>query len=43
MITENELLISWLSVKADVKPESGGKYELFWEPDEPGINSTIRM
>jgi len=41
MFTENELLKSWLSVKADVEPEPGGKYELFWDPDEPGINSTI--
>lgn len=41
MFTENELLESWLTVKADVVPEPGGKYELFWEPDDPENNSTI--
>jgi uncharacterized protein YndB with AHSA1/START domain len=41
MLTENELLESWLTVKADVEPEPGGKYELFWEPDDPENNSTI--
>jgi len=41
LFTENELLESWLTVKADVEPETGGKYELFWDPEEPGINSTI--
>lgn len=41
LFTENELLESWLTVKADVVPEPGGKYELFWEPDDPKNNSTI--
>jgi uncharacterized protein YndB with AHSA1/START domain len=41
MFTENELLENWLTVKADVEPEPGGKYELFWEPGDPENNSTI--
>jgi uncharacterized protein YndB with AHSA1/START domain len=41
MFTENELLESWLTLKADVAPEPGGKFELFWEPDDPENNSTI--
>lgn len=41
MFTENEQLESWLTEKADVEPEPGGKYELFWEPGDPENNSTI--
>lgn len=41
MFTENELLESWLTVKADVEPVRGGKYELFWRPGDPENNSTI--
>ncbi len=37
----NKGLESWLTVKADVEPYVGGKYELFWEPDTPEDNSTI--
>lgn len=40
MFTENELLESWLTEKAVVEPKQGGKYELFWEPDDPENNST---
>lgn len=39
--TENKLLESWLTVKADVEPMSNGKYELFWNPGDPENNSTI--
>lgn len=39
--TENELLMSWLTVRAEVEEWVGGKYELFWEPDDPTNNSTI--
>jgi uncharacterized protein YndB with AHSA1/START domain len=41
LFTDNRLLENWLTVKADVEPKAGGKYELFWEPDDPGNNSTI--
>ncbi len=41
MFTFNKNLESWLTVKADVEPQIGGKYELFWEPDDPENNSTI--
>ncbi|MFQ6126325.1 MAG: SRPBCC domain-containing protein [Candidatus Heimdallarchaeota archaeon] len=41
MFTVNELLENWLTVKAEVEPKVGGKYELFWDPDSREINSTI--
>ena len=41
MFTVNELLEEWLTEKADIEPEVGGKYELFWEPENREINSTI--
>jgi uncharacterized protein YndB with AHSA1/START domain len=39
--TSNALLQSWLTVSADVEPKVGGKYELFWQPDDRENNSTI--
>lgn len=39
--TRNPLLESWLAVAADVEARAGGKYELFWEPEDPENNSTI--
>lgn len=39
--TENQKLEGWLTAKANVQPEVGGPYELFWEPDDPENNSTI--
>ena len=41
MFTINELLEKWLTVKANVEPKVGGKYELFWQPEDPENNSTI--
>ncbi|NHJ23857.1 MAG: SRPBCC domain-containing protein [Candidatus Lokiarchaeota archaeon] len=41
MFTNNELLENWLTVKANVEPTVGGKYELFWAPDHPENDSTI--
>ena len=41
MFTENKLLESWLTEKADVEPKIKGKYELFWDPSNPKDNSTI--
>lgn len=35
-----ELLTSWLTRQARVEPHRGGAYELFWEPENPGRNST---
>ncbi|MFX1324168.1 MAG: SRPBCC domain-containing protein [Promethearchaeota archaeon] len=39
--TKVELLEGWLTEKADVEPKYGGNYELFWDPENPEINSTI--
>lgn len=41
MFTEKERLESWLTRAAEVEPMAGGKYELFWEPDDRENNSTI--
>ncbi|MBV9957197.1 MAG: SRPBCC domain-containing protein [Acidobacteria bacterium] len=41
MFTVNHLLESWLVNVAEVEPVVGGRYELFWEPEERENNSTI--
>ncbi|MFX1410159.1 MAG: SRPBCC domain-containing protein [Promethearchaeota archaeon] len=41
LFTLKELLESWLTEKAEIEPKVGGKYELFWEPDNREKNSTI--
>lgn len=41
MFTQNEQLQRWLTNIADVEPEPGGRYELFWDPDDPERNSTL--
>ena len=41
MFTLNQLLESWLTEKAEVEPKIGGKYELYWEPENRENNSTI--
>jgi uncharacterized protein YndB with AHSA1/START domain len=41
MFTVNRLLESWLVNVAEVEPVAGGKYELFWEPEDRENNSTI--
>jgi uncharacterized protein YndB with AHSA1/START domain len=41
MFTVNGELEKWLTVKADVEPRVGGKYELFWNPAEPEYDSTV--
>ncbi len=38
---QNDLLEQWLTVKAEVNPVVGGKFELFWDPDDKENNSTI--
>jgi len=35
------LLQRWLTAAADVETRVGGKYELFWQPDDRENNSTI--
>jgi uncharacterized protein YndB with AHSA1/START domain len=39
--TDNRSLESWLVTLAEVEPVVGGKYELFWEPDDRENNSTL--
>ncbi|MHA7832001.1 MAG: SRPBCC family protein [Flagellimonas sp.] len=41
MFTKNKHLENWLTNMADVELKTGGKYELFWEPNNPEDNSTI--
>jgi uncharacterized protein YndB with AHSA1/START domain len=41
MFTVNKHLEKWLTRVADVEPEVGGKYELFWNPDDRENDSTI--
>lgn len=41
MFTVNECLQSWLATLAEVEPEGGGKYELFWNPNEREEASTL--
>ena len=41
LFTVNELLEAWLPEKAEVEPKVGGKFELFWDPENREINSTI--
>lgn len=41
MFTVGELLQSWLAPVAEVLPRVGGRYELFWQPDDRENNSTI--
>ncbi len=39
--TEETLLQKWLCLKAEVDTEVGGRYFLFWEPDDRENNSTL--
>ncbi len=41
MFTHKRLLDSWLTVQAEVDPKIGGKYELFWNPENREDDSTI--
>lgn len=41
LFTNNKHLEQWLTAKADIETHVGGKFELFWEPDNPLNNSTI--
>lgn len=39
--TGNKHLEKWLTKVADVEPKVGGKYELFWNPEDRENDSTI--
>jgi len=41
MFTKNEYLQKWLTKEAVVEPKVGGKYELFWIPEDRENDSTI--
>ncbi len=41
MFTVDALLEAWFPIKAIVEPFVGGKYELFWDPEDRENNSTI--
>lgn len=41
MFTVNQLIQSWFPKAADVEPVVGGKYELFWDPEDRENNSTL--
>jgi len=41
LFTVNKHLEKWLTQVADVEPEVGGKYELFWNPEDRENDSTI--
>ena len=41
MFTDNKLITSWLPELAEIEARVGGKYELFWDPDNREDNSTI--
>ncbi|MDO8124985.1 MAG: SRPBCC domain-containing protein [Candidatus Hermodarchaeota archaeon] len=41
MFTDNDLLPTWLPNLAEIEPRVGGKYELFWNPNDKKSNSTI--
>lgn len=39
--TVNDMLELWLTEAAEVDPRLGGKYELFWDPENKKSNSTL--
>ena len=41
MFTVDELVQSWLAPLAEIEPRQGGKYELFWDLENRGHDSTI--
>lgn len=40
-LTRSDLLATWLCAAADVEPVAGGRYELFWNPEDRENDSTI--
>lgn len=41
MFTHDQHLEKWLTEKASVEPGLGGKYELFWDRENPEVDSTL--
>lgn len=41
MFTIDEHLEKWLTTSANVEPKIGGRYELFWNPEDKENDSTI--
>jgi uncharacterized protein YndB with AHSA1/START domain len=41
MFTVSELVESWLAPSAEIEPHVGGKYELFWDLENRGPDSTV--
>jgi uncharacterized protein YndB with AHSA1/START domain len=41
MFTDNPSVERWLTVHAEIEPRVGGKYELFWNPEDRVNDSTI--
>lgn len=41
LFTDNHYLAAWFPVEAEVEPVVGGKYELYWDPDNKENNSTF--
>ena len=41
MFTDRDKLKVWLAEEADVDPQVGGSYELFWNPADREFDSTI--
>lgn len=39
--TDPKKLVAWLTEAAEVEATVGGRYELFWEPDQREQNSTL--
>lgn len=40
MFTVNRHIVRWLAPEADVKPEVGGRYHLFWDKNDPQKDSS---
>jgi len=38
--TVNRHIVRWLAPKADVKPEMGGRYHIFWNKQDPKTDSS---
>ncbi len=41
LFTQNDKLQQWLTMRADIVPVVGGKFELFWNPEDKENDSTI--
>jgi len=41
LFTLNTHLQEWLAEAADVEPVVGGRYEIFWDPENREVNSTL--